>query len=105
MPRRPQFPSECDHCNRLADHIVRGRCNTCYSYFRKNGRERPLKLWNRVAVFWEPAQEGDVCDCGEVAVARLSVPISEGSRGMLFLCEGCGELERALSPSSSWSAD
>lgn len=107
MPRRPQFPEECAHCGRLADHLVKGRCNTCYSYLRKNGRERPL--WERGTVTWEKvgpdeAPRGEeLCERGQPVAWRLGVPIMETARTRLYLCSECAELERALSLSSSWS--
>lgn len=108
MPRRPQFPEECAHCGRLADHLIKGRCGTCYSYWRKHDhRERPLRVWRRaVAGTWEevgPGEAVEPCDCGGVATARLVLPVAEKGRMVLFLCEDCAELERALSPSSSWA--
>lgn len=105
MPRQPQLPEECANCGRLAGHLIRDRCPTCYSYFLKRGIDRPPRLWAWKAsvTVWEPAQAGDVCDCGEVAVERLIVPISEGGRGVLFLCEDCVTLEKRLSLSSSWA--
>lgn len=107
MPRRPQLPEECANCNRLSEHLIRGRCGTCYSYWLKHDhQERPIHLWSRTAgaVVWLEAGE-PFCDCGGAAVAWLSVPINGESRAVLPLCGECAELERALSVGSSWSAD
>lgn len=106
MPRRPQLPEECSNCNRLSDHLIRGRCNTCYSYWRKHGHtERPLHSRNGEAGVWEAVGPGEVaepCECGNPVAWRLVLPAAERGRMTLYLCEACEALEKSLSPTSSW---
>jgi hypothetical protein len=105
-PEPSPAADRCSNCGRLVSYLLRGRCRTCQDFWRRKGRERPVHLWQRRrAAVWEPVEagpDGPWCECGKPVAWRLTVPISETARARLMLCRECGELERALSPVSSW---
>ena len=35
----------CCNCHHPARRLTRGRCDTCYGYLMRHGRERPAHLW------------------------------------------------------------
>jgi hypothetical protein len=44
LPKRGkpfQPPKPCSHCGEMTNHRSRGRCDSCYAYFRRNGEDRP----------------------------------------------------------------
>jgi hypothetical protein len=40
-------PQLCNICRQPMRWLKRSRCDACYAYWRKYGRERPLYLWGR----------------------------------------------------------
>lgn len=43
LPKRgPKFqpPKACENCGRMTNHRKRGRCDTCYAYWRRNAYDR-----------------------------------------------------------------
>jgi hypothetical protein len=105
LPAPEPLPAadRCGNCRRLVDGLLRGRCKTCHDYWRKHRKERPAHLRAKRAVTWKRLEpwlnaEGRIvgpwCECGRLAVWRVTVPISERARARLLLCEACAAVER-----------
>jgi len=43
VPIKP--PKPCARCGKPTKPLRRGRCSACETYLRRNGRERPARLW------------------------------------------------------------
>jgi hypothetical protein len=65
-------PFTCANCGQPRPHMARGRCNTCYVYFRRNGRDRPPEGCAR------RANAGPSKNCGR--------PASSSYRGYCRAC-------------------
>lgn len=64
MGAKPIRP--CRVCGRYRLHMGHGRCDTCRSYWRQHGVERPARLWT------PPQPEPCVGGCGRPLIRGRS---------------------------------
>jgi hypothetical protein len=87
---KPDGEMNCLNCHRPGPPLVRGRCNICYLYHLRTGRERPA----------EPVER--LCDCGQPVSHVVEIKVGSGGtknrlkREVLELCEDCYEYEREV---------
>jgi len=80
----------CLNCLRPGPPLVRGRCNACYLYLYRAGKERPVELIERR------------CECGQPARHLMQIKVGSGGRRWqlkretLELCEDCYQYEREV---------
>lgn len=100
----------CEVEGNRRNRLVKGRCPTCYDYFKDTGRDRPESLYQRArqkqagVSVKKPERQPVVknvllCDCGRPATAQLQVTVGVKKRTqvVLELCEACKALEETLS--------
>ena len=96
---RPRYrdTDKCTNCSRPRppgrSPFVHGRCPTCDWYFKKYGRERPERLWQRGKYGY--------CDCGKPATHKATVQV-HCHQEELPLCDEChAEYQRQV----AWYGD
>ena len=79
---------DCLNCGRTGP-LIRGRCNACYLYLYRTGRERPAEL----------ISGHGRCECGQPAGHLVEITVGSGGprnrlkREWLDLCEECARYE------------